>query len=1202
MVFSLADADCTIHFADTADRYARNVAALQLLRDLQAAGRTPGDLRPDELRTLAHYSAFGESALLERALAASSPVTQLTSAAELKLLKRTALTAFYTPPELYATLWAALAPSLRALDGPLAVLEPAFGTGLAIATMPCDLRERAAITAVELDAITGQIASYLHPDVALTYGRGFETVDLPADTYDLVISNVPFGDLPIFDPEMERQGAFLTRTIHDYFLARALLLTRPGGVVAMLSSYGTLDKRDARARTWLAQRAELVGAFRLPQGVMDATGGTASGADLILLRRTSAQRQSVPAWTETAPVELPIVDDPNARFTTGSRLDCPDPAAPTTTLHVPRHFLDQPDAVLGTIGLTRVNQLVWKAVTPLEGDALPTLLAARLEALPQPLIQPATPAPSLPATHGVAPRPTRETPRAQRMREIAALAKLVVQRDLAGADASEERAALRRLYERFVRGYGPIHARANQQALRGEPELLFLKALETNVRYSDAGVEVERAAIFDRPTVRPTASVVPGAMTPDEALVWCLNDRGHVDVDHIAALCGERREAALAALEGRIFRIPGSDSWQTADEYLSGDIAAKLEAARQAAAHDPAYASQVAALEAVLPDPLSDAQINARFGAPWTPEAVVADFISSIIPPFREARGSVRYLPALARWIVSTEVRLVGNLVEFEWGTPRYHAIELLDATLNTRPIAVYDEDAEGRRVLDRIATLDARAKAQRIREAWRAWVWADDERTAQLCAIYNTQFNRWRRRDFNGAHLRLEGLNTAVLRLGDLDPHQKDAVWMGLQQRSMLVHLPVGGGKTYIGLTLAREWKRLGLASKPLIPVPNHLTDQWTNAANQLYPGMRVLAMSAEDFAQNKRGTFLSRIATEDWDAIICGHSSLGLIEMGAAGDAFVEQELAKLEAHLHEARALAKQQGSRASTRSVKEIERRMAQLETKLQRTATGIARDQGVILWEELGVDALIVDEAHAFKNLGVVSQMGAIPGIPTGNAARAFDLRMKSWDVRRRGGRVVLMTATPILNTLGEVFIFQTYLQDDVLEEHGIASFDAWAATFAETETLFELAPDGSGFRTTTRLCRFVNLPELFSLWFRMTFARSKEQLGLPVPTIAGGKPLAVSVPGSPRLRALTASFAARAERIKTGQVDPSVDNMLAIVGDGRKAALDLRMLGLPADEVNKIGVLADHVARLYHDYDDAKATQIIFCELGTPPR
>ena len=722
------------------------------------------------------------------------------------------------------------------------------------------------------------------------------------------------------------------------------------------------------------------------------------------------------------------------------------------------------------------------------------------------------------------------------------------------------------------------------------------------MQYTVAGVEVEPAAIFERPTVRPIAAPIPGAMTPDEALVWCLNDRGAVDIAHIGTLCGLARDAVLAALARRIFRVPGSDIWHTADEYLAGDVRHKLEAARRAALHDPSYLPQIAALEAALPAPLTPMEINARFGAPWIPAEVVAVFVQSIIPQFEQAGGKVVYLSAVTKWLVTTEQRLQGNVVEFDWGTPRYHAIDLLDAEINGRPITVYDEDADGNRWVNQIVTLDARAKAERVRNAWKTWVWSDVERATELCRIYNARFNSHRRRDFNGAHLRLEGLNTAALRCGDLDPHQKDAVWMGLQQRTQLVHLPVGGGKTYIGLTLAREWKRLGLASKTLIPVPNHLTEQWAAAANVLYPEMRVLAMSAEDFAKGKRGTFLSRIATEDWDAIICGHSSLGLIEIGSAGDVFVEQELAKLETHLLEARQLAAEQKTRAARRSVKEIERRMAQLETKLQRTAGGIARDTSGITWEQLGIDGLINDEAHLFKNLHILTQMGNVPGIPTGNSARAFDLRMKTWDIRRRGGRVVFMTATPILNTLGEAFIFQTYLQDDVLEEHGLGSFDAWAATFAEKETLFELAPDGSGFRTKERLCRFVNLPELFSLWFRVTFARSKAQLNLPVPAIAGGKPHAVSVPSSPQLRRLTASFAARAERIKTGQVDPSVDNMLAIVGDGRKAALDVRMLGLPADEVNKIGVLADYVARVYHEYDDAKATQIIFCELGTPPR
>ena len=443
--FSLADTNRTLHFGGAANRFDKNVAALLKLRALQEQGRTPGDVTEEDLWTLAHYTAFGESALLERALAPGGWVMKSTTVAEQKLLKRTALTAFYTPPALYAALWATLAPSLRALDGQLAVLEPALGTGLALATMPRDLRERSAIAGVELDALTGQIATYLHPDALITYGRGYETVDLPAETYDLVISNVPFGDMPIFDPELEREGAFLTRYIHDYFIARSLKIVRPGGVVAVLSSYGTLDKRDARARTWFAQRAELVGAYRLPQGIMDATGGTWSGADLLILRRTPVNRQSVPAWVESVGVELPIVDDPDARFTTGSRLDCSDPAAPTATLHVPRHFLDTPDAVIGTVGLTRVNDLVWKTVAPpSEGDTI-AQLAAQLTTLPQPIVLASAPAPlpSPQTTTSSAHASRRDRPRAQRMLEIYVAAKAVLERDLAGADATTERASLR---------------------------------------------------------------------------------------------------------------------------------------------------------------------------------------------------------------------------------------------------------------------------------------------------------------------------------------------------------------------------------------------------------------------------------------------------------------------------------------------------------------------------------------------------------------------------------------------------------------------------------------------------------------------------------------------------------------------------------------------------------------------------------------
>ena len=440
--FSLDAAVEPLVFAGAQDRYAKNVAALQLLRALQSADRIPGTFLPNELHTLAHYTAFGEAALLQRALAPTSAVVQLTTEAEQKLLKRSALTAFYTPPPVYHALWSVLAPSLRQLDGPLSVLEPAFGTGLAVATMPPDLRERATITAVELDDVTGQIASLLHPDVRLTYRRGFETVDLLADHFDLVISNVPFGDIGVFDPVLHQEGAFLTRTLHDYFIARSLLLTRPGGVVAVLSSYGTLDKRDARVRNWLAQRAELLGAYRLPQGVMNVTSGMASGADIVVLRRRPRPVHETPAWTETVPVELPIIEATAGHFTTGSRIDCDDPHAPTGVLRVARHFVDHPADAIGSIWLVRHNSIVWQAVPPPEGVDVPAALVERLQQLPQPLVLPATAAPVV-AAPVVAPRRTPSSARVAGLLAIYDAAKAVLRRDTAGADASAERATLK---------------------------------------------------------------------------------------------------------------------------------------------------------------------------------------------------------------------------------------------------------------------------------------------------------------------------------------------------------------------------------------------------------------------------------------------------------------------------------------------------------------------------------------------------------------------------------------------------------------------------------------------------------------------------------------------------------------------------------------------------------------------------------------
>jgi hypothetical protein len=535
-----------------------------------------------------------------------------------------------------------------------------------------------------------------------------------------------------------------------------------------------------------------------------------------------------------------------------------------------------------------------------------------------------------------------------------------------------------------------------------------------------------------------------------------------------------------------------------------------------------------------------------------------------------------------------------------EWGTGRMHAIDILEKGLNNQTPVIYDETEDGGRVVNQKETLLVREKLERIKEAWTTWVWEDAGRTDRLCRIYNELFNSSRRRDFSGTHLSLPGINTTVLRGGDLAVHQKDAVWMILQTASVLLDLCVGAGKTFIMLAAAHELKHLGLARKILITVPNHLTEQWASEANRLYPDMRVLAMSADDFSKERRGTFLSRIATQEWDVIICAHTSFGFIETGSIAKEYIQIEVDELRFYLEEMRR--KSDITRTDKRTMKEIERKILAFENRLKEQEYRVTHDDArIITWDELGIDTLMVDEAHEFKNLSVPTMLGSLPGVPKGDSKRAFDMRIKTWDLRRRGGRVVFATGTPVLNTLGEVFIMQKYLQEDVLAAHGIEHFDAWASTFAETQTVFEMTPDGGGFRMNTRLCKFVNLPELFNLWFQMTFSRSREQLGLPTPTLIGGKPIPVSVPGSPTLKALVRSFVSRVEAIKSGAVEPWDDNMLKVTSDGRKAALDVRLITGGAEEpACKINMLVNTVAELHHRYDAAKATQLIYCELSTP--
>ena len=1206
--FTLTDG-VSLTFAGQADRYQKNVQAIRLLRSLQAQGRAPTELTDDERLTLAHYTAFGESALLNRAFGdnARGDLDDLVSVTERNALKRASLNAFYTSEEVLAAKWAALIPMLAPLQT-FTMLEPAFGIGNYVAAMPLELRQRAQITAVELDQVSSQIAAYLHPDVTLHGGQGFEETALPIDHYDLVVSNVPFGQDKVFDARMPHD--YLTRTIHDYFIARALTLVRPGGIVAVITSYGTLDKRDARVRTWIAQRAQLIRAVRLPQGAFRANAGTECGADILIFRRYAEGEQpsAAPTWTETAMAAVPIVDDDGScHFTFNAILhdgdvDClaPDRAL----LRTPAYFAQHPEQVAGATRIVRDGERLFAHVAPLTTPAIGDAIAERLADLPPILPYIAQPIAATQTPRASRARTDRSSPRVAGLLAIYDAAKRVIRLDVQEQDANQARTELNTVYDTFVAQHGPIHARANQQALRNEPELLFLKALESDVVQDHGAVTARKAPLFSEPTIRAAPRVVAGSMTADEALIRCLDELGRVDLDRIAELAGDTPSDAAAALHGRIYQDPATHAYVTADAYLSGNIRQKLAAAAQAAQTDPRFAAHVSALQTALPADLTPGQIKVKFGAPWVPADVYVDFISMLIPGFyghSYARGQIVYRRALARWTVSDEAySRRSHAATVEWGTGRMDAIDIIEKGLNNQNPAIYDELEDGSRVINQKETLLAREKLERIKERWAAWVWADADRTDRLCRIYNEQFNSTRRRDFDGAHLTLPGINTAILRGGDLAAHQKDAVWMILQTSSVLLDLCVGAGKTFIMLAAAYELKRLGLARKILITVPNHLVEQWATEANRLYPDMRVLAMSADDFDKARRGTFLSRIATEEWDAIICAHTSFGFIEVGATARTFIGREVDALRTYLEELKR--KKDASRADRRTMKEIERKVAALETRLKEKEHTVKHDSArIITWEELGIDVLFVDESHEFKNLSVPTMLGSLPGVPKGDSKRAFDMRIKTWELQQRGGRVVFATGTPILNTLGEAFIMQKYLQEDLLAAHGIEHFDAWASTFAETQTVFEMTPDGGGFRMNTRLCKFVNLPELFNLWFQMTFSRSREQLGLPTPRLVGNKPIPISIPGTPTLKRLVHSFVRRVEAIKSGAVEPTEDNMLKVTSDGRKAALDVRLAaGGPEEPACKINMLVETVASLHHRYDAARATQLIYCELSTP--
>lgn len=1212
-------------FTGPGDRFQKNLAALQLIHTLEADGRAATDA---ERLTLAHYSAFGESALLNRLFRYDPTAMRYVlhdsyaaflSSDDARHLRTAALTAFYTPLDLIAVIWqAVLQLGLDDLAQPR-IIEPAAGVGHFISAMPPELRARATVTAVELDPVTARILGHIHPDITLHGGIGFERVDLPPNGFDLAISNVPFGDLHVYDPQIP---AALRQTIHDYFFAKALRIVRPGGLVVFLTSWGTLDKQAFGVRTVLAEQATLLGAFRLPNGVFRRMSGSESATDLLILQKKLRPMPEQPPWLTTGEADYPRSTD-HRSMTVGSRytreINDPDVLA-ETRVAVNQCWLDTPACVIGHPTVVASDHSLWLQVTPPTGDLAATLSARLTALLPSGVIgsvvpDPVAHVPEPPAQESLADQraaqlamptlPGIAQARATGLTTIYNAAKALIRAELNDtADVDTARADLNQVYQTFVAQYGVIHDPRNLRLFRDLPELQFLLALEHSPRRLPSGRWVaERERIFSARTLRPQRRAQPGTLSPTDALLRCLDERGGLDLTYIATLTGQSRTATREALGDRIYRLPGTDQYELAEVYLSGPVVAKLRDARAWAAREPAFERNVTALEAVQPEPLGPRDIIVNLNAFWLPGAVVTAFIQTLLPGWR---GTATYRTALSEWLLTDPGKQGAFAVAAttRWGTPRADAITILQSSLRGVPITVSDTIMAGdreKRVLNPAETVAAQEKQQAIAQAFQRWIWDDPARTEQLCAIYNERFNSVRMRAYDGTHLSFPGMNTHLLRGGDLADYQKGAVWQILQSPSTLLGFAVGGGKTFTAIAAAVEARRLGLCTKALAVVPNTLVGQWASEARRLYPGIKVLAMAPEDFAKQRRGIVLSRIATGDWDLVVIAHTSFTLLPLSPDLVAtFRDAETDRLRAYLEELRATAT---SSDEKRSLKQIERAIKHLEERLQGMADAISRDSArTISWEELGIDLLIVDEAQHYKNLPVPTRLTNIAGLPTAHSQRALDMRIKTWDLLRRRTKVVFLTATPIMNTIGEAYVMQLYLQEAQLAAVGIHHFDEWVSLYAQPTMAFELKPDGSGFRMHTRLATFVNLPEMAALWRQVLTVRTKAQMGLPEPALVTGKVIPVVVPPSATLKRYVQSLAARADAVRAGRVDPTIDNLLRIVSDGRKAALDIRLVvpQAPRPRQSKIAALVANVAQLYHAYHPGQGTQLVFCDLATP--
>jgi N12 class adenine-specific DNA methylase len=1113
--------------------------------------------------------------------------------------------AHFTSPMVIQALWQAL--ERFGLGAGAQILEPSMGVGHFFGLMPEYLLPGCRRTGVELDDITARIAKQLYPDAAI-FAKGFEETVLPDNFFDAVIGNIPFGNYPVHDPAYRHSP--VTRTIHDYFLAKSLDKLRPGGVMALITSRYTMDKQDSTMRRYLAERADLVGAIRLPDTTFKANAGTEVTTDILFLqKRAPGSARSGDTWRDLATIDTP--DGPVA---------------------VNEYFVRHPEMMLGKM---RLEGTMYRDREPtLTGELSPELLKQAVASLPQGILanrdtEPdrARPPPESidlaegggtdvkdgayairdgllairrGAVFGTAKVPGTVAWRIRGMLAVRDAVRVVFRTQLDDAPEDEIVGARRRLndiYDSFVSRYGPLSSRENVKAFAGDPDQPLLLSLEN---YNPETKRAVKTAIFARRTLeryKPVTHVETAA----EALAVSLNETGEVHWPRMESVTGRPARALQRELGSLVYRNPEGGAWETADRYLSGDVRRKLAVATAAAELDPGYERNIEALKAVQPPDLEPGDIEACLGSSWIPASDIRDFVTCLldIPP---RNVHVGHAEAIASWTVEIDVGerwCVGNTTTH--GTARFRASELIEQALNGRVPTAYDKQSDGSRVVNQQETIAAREKQQQLKDRFREWVWEDSARAARLVREYNDRFNNLRLRSFDGSHLTLPGMNREYLRDGDLSPHQKNAVWRIVQSGSTLLAHVVGAGKTWTMAASAMEMRRLGLAKKPIFVVPNHLVEQWGAEFLKLYPQARLFIAGREHFAAGNRQRAMARIASGNYDAVIVSHRSFEFLPVSdKLFRRFVEEQVEELEAAILEAKA---EQGD--NRRLVKELEKAKKRFVAKLKERADREGKDNA-LTFEELGVDQIFVDEADLYKNLFYITKMNRIAGLPNSESNRALDMYIKTRYVREiSGGRgVTFATGTPISNTMAEMYTMLRYLAPGLLRERGVAHFDAWAANFAEAVTALELAPDGSGYRMHTRFAKFINLPELLSMFRTFADVQTADMLNLPRPMVAGGRPQVAAAAASEPLKAYIKTLTDRAERLRTARVDPSVDNMLKITGDGRKAALDMRLVDSLAepDGDTKLSLAVDRVRKIWADTNSARSTQLVFCDLSTPDR